>query len=127
MNLGLFLSLAVGVLGAVITVGDRTLLAGQSITVPCHYNPEYIPNVKYWCQGSMQVFCTSLARTDQSESAPFSNARIIIADDPAQNMFTVTMRELKEEDSGWYWCGVEIGEIWTKDDTMSLYISVIQG
>ncbi|XP_060762352.1 polymeric immunoglobulin receptor-like [Neoarius graeffei] len=131
MTLLLFLTVLLpqlsGVLCTVTTVGDQTLLQGQSITVPCLYNPEYIPNVKYWCKGSVHTFCTSLARTDESESAPFSNARITITDEPVQNVFMVTMRELKEEDSGWYWCGVEIGGIWNKDSYASLQISVKQG
>ncbi|XP_046732410.1 polymeric immunoglobulin receptor isoform X2 [Silurus meridionalis] len=111
-----------GVLGTVTTGQEQTVLEGQSITIPCHYSPEYTLNVKYWCQGSMKDFCTSLARTDQPQSD-----RITIADDPTQYVFTVTMRDLKEQDSAWYWCGVEIGGIWTKDSTKSHYIGVIQG
>ncbi|KAF4076406.1 hypothetical protein AMELA_G00214790 [Ameiurus melas] len=116
-----------GVLCTVTTVGDRTVLAGDSISVPCSYELQYAPNVKYWCQGSMKEFCTSLARTDQPENAPFSKARITIADNPKQYVFTVTMHELKEKDSGWYWCSVEIGGLWSVDITTSLYIRVIQG
>lgn len=123
MNFGLFvLSLFVGVLCTVTTAGERTVLAGQSITVSCHYSPEYHVNVKYWCQGTIKDFCKTLARTDELD-----NSRIMIADDQSQEVFTVTMRELKETDSGWYWCGVEVGGIWSKDITKSLYISVIQG
>ncbi|KAM9439766.1 polymeric immunoglobulin receptor isoform 1-T1 [Clarias gariepinus] len=116
-----------GLLCTVTTGGDQKVFEGQSLTIPCYYNPEYTPNVKYWCQGSIKDFCSTLARTDKSEYAPDSKAKISIADDPTQLMFTVTMRELKEKDSGWYWCGVEIGGIWSKDRTASLYISVIQG
>ncbi|KAF5892807.1 polymeric immunoglobulin receptor, partial [Clarias magur] len=116
-----------GVLCTVTTVGDQKVFEGQSITILCHYNPEYTSHVKYWCQGSIKDFCSTLARTDQPEHAPISKARITIADDPTQHMFTVTMRELKEKDSGWYWCGVEIGGMWSKDSTASLYISVTQG
>lgn len=119
-----FLSLAVDVLCTVTTEADRTVFAGQSITVPCHYNPVYTPNVKYWCYGSVKDFCSSLARTDQLGTG---NAQIIIADDPTQHVFTVTMHDLKKKDSGWYWCGVEIGGIWKADITTSLYITVIQG
>lgn len=127
MNLGLFLSLAVGVQCTVTTVGDQTVFAGQSITVPCSFDPKYTPNVKYWCYGSMKAFCTILARTDQPGTDLFSKARVTIADDPTQNVFTVTMRDLKEKDSGWYWCGVEIGGIGSLDSTTPIYISVTQG
>nr|ASA49415.1 polymeric immunoglobulin receptor [Carassius auratus] len=116
-----------GSLCTVSTVGDLSVLDGQSVTVPCHYNPQYISHVKYWCQGRMREFCTSLARTDEPESAPNGSGKVTIADDPTQHVFTVSMRELTEEDSGWYRCGVELGGMWVADSTASLYISVIQG
>ncbi|XP_073704654.1 polymeric immunoglobulin receptor [Garra rufa] len=111
----------------VSTVGDLAVLEGGSVTVPCHYNPQYISHVKYWCQGRMREFCTSLARTDDPESAPNGKGKVTIADDPTQHVFSVSMRDLTEEDSGWYWCGVELGGMWVSDSTASLYISVIHG
>uniref|UniRef100_A0A672SLF7 Polymeric immunoglobulin receptor n=1 Tax=Sinocyclocheilus grahami TaxID=75366 RepID=A0A672SLF7_SINGR len=111
----------------VSTVGDVSVLEGGSVTVPCHYNPQYISHVKYWCQGRMREFCTSLARTDDPDSAPNGKGMVTIADDPTQHVFTVSMRDLTEEDSGWYWCGVELGGMWVSDSAASLHISVIQG
>ncbi|XP_017552565.1 polymeric immunoglobulin receptor isoform X1 [Pygocentrus nattereri] len=116
-----------GSLCTVTTVRDLTVLEGQSVTVPCHYNPQYTHNVKYWCQGSMREFCSSLARTDDLESTPVGKGRVTIADDPAQYVFAVTMRDLKEADSSWYWCGVEVGSMWNVDSTASVYINVIHG
>ena len=66
----------------VTTVGDLSVLEGQSVTVPCHYNPQYISHVKYWCYGRMKDFCSSLARTDDPTSAPNVKGRVTIADDP---------------------------------------------
>ncbi|XP_056322833.1 polymeric immunoglobulin receptor [Danio aesculapii] len=111
----------------VTTIGDVAVLEGGSVTVPCHYNPQYISNVKYWCSGRMREFCSSLARTDNPESAPNGNGKVTIADDPTQHVFTVNMRNLTEDDSGWYWCGVELGGMWVSDSTASLYISVVKG
>uniref|UniRef100_A0A3B1JFT0 Polymeric immunoglobulin receptor n=1 Tax=Astyanax mexicanus TaxID=7994 RepID=A0A3B1JFT0_ASTMX len=116
-----------GALCTVTTIENQAVLEGQSVIIPCHYNPQYTQNVKYWCKGSMKEFCSSLARTDDPESAPFGKGKLTIADDPAQYVFTVTMRELKEEDSGWYWCGVEVGGMWSVDSTASIYISVVHG
>ncbi|XP_067309423.1 polymeric immunoglobulin receptor isoform X2 [Pseudorasbora parva] len=111
----------------VTTVGDLSVLEGQSVTVPCHYNPQYISNVKYWCYGRMIDFCSSLARTDDPKSAPHSKGKVTIADDPTQHVFTVSMQDLTVGDSGWYWCGVELGGMWVSDSTTSLYINVVQG
>uniref|UniRef100_A0AAY4AWT9 Ig-like domain-containing protein n=1 Tax=Denticeps clupeoides TaxID=299321 RepID=A0AAY4AWT9_9TELE len=121
----LLLSLLSGSAGLVTTLGDQVILEGRSITVPCHYDPQYIPNVKYWCQGRMKDFCTKLAQTvnQHKESAQ----KVSIADDPTQLVFTVTINDLKEADSGWYWCGVEVGGIWQADDATSLHISVVHG
>ncbi|XP_051985283.1 polymeric immunoglobulin receptor [Xyrauchen texanus] len=116
-----------GTLCTVTTVGDLTVLEGYSITVPCHYNPQYTSHVKYWCYGRMREFCSSLARTDDPESTQHGKGRVMIADDPSQHVFTVTMLDPTEGDSGWYWCGVELGGMWNADSTASLYISVIQG
>ncbi|KAK1790875.1 hypothetical protein P4O66_014729, partial [Electrophorus voltai] len=120
-------AIGLGAVCSVLTVGDLAVLEGGSVTVPCHYNPQYTQHVKYCCQGSLQEFCTSLARTDDPGSAPLGKGRVMIADDPSQHVFTVTMRELKEADSGWYWCAVEVGGIWSADSTASLYISAIHG
>ncbi|KAA0718588.1 CMRF35-like molecule 3 [Triplophysa tibetana] len=131
MFLKLFTVLVVGHLPGfyctMTTIGDLTVLEGQSVTVPCHFNPQYTSHVKYWCQGRLREFCTSLARTDDLESAPNGMGQVTIADDPTQHVFTVTMRNLMEGDSGWYWCGVELGGMWISDSAASLYISVVQG
>ncbi|KAM4605008.1 polymeric immunoglobulin receptor isoform 2-T2 [Polymixia lowei] len=109
----------------VTSVGELSVLEGRSVTAPCHYDPQYAGYVKYWCQGRMREFCTSLARTD-TPGSPLEE-RVSIFDDPVQQVFTVTMKDLKEGDSGWYWCGVEIGGIWSADVTASVHISVIHG
>uniref|UniRef100_A0A8C2XHZ1 Polymeric immunoglobulin receptor n=1 Tax=Cyclopterus lumpus TaxID=8103 RepID=A0A8C2XHZ1_CYCLU len=93
----------------VTTEGELAVMEGQSLTVPCHYDPQYAGYVKYWCRGKMREFCTSLARTDPAHPAA---RKVSIFDDPVQQVFTVTMGDLKETDSGWYMCGVEVGGVW---------------
>ncbi|KAJ8336564.1 hypothetical protein SKAU_G00377840 [Synaphobranchus kaupii] len=110
--------------GDVSTVKDMTVLEGRSVTVPCHYEPQYARHVKYWCRGAVRSFCSNLARTD---TAPPAEGKVSIADDPAQQVFTVTMSDLQEEDSGWYWCGVEVGDFWRTDDAVSVHITVSHG
>ncbi|KAG9333002.1 hypothetical protein JZ751_013877, partial [Albula glossodonta] len=62
-----------------------------------------------------------MARTD----TPQRKGRVSIIDDPAQQVFTVTMRNLQEGDSDTYWCGVEINR--AADDGFKLYLTVTEG
>ncbi|XP_076601268.1 polymeric immunoglobulin receptor isoform X3 [Chaetodon auriga] len=111
----------------VTTVGEHVVLEGESLTVPCQYEPQYASYVKYWCRGSMREFCSSLARTDNIRSDNPAEDKLSIFDDQVQLVFTVTMNNLKEADSGWYMCGVEIGGGWTADVATFTYIKVIHG
>ncbi|TNM98113.1 hypothetical protein fugu_014359 [Takifugu bimaculatus] len=109
-----------------VTTADHEMLVleGQSVTFPCHYEPQYASYVKYWCQGRMREFCTSLARTGDAGAAK-PGEKVSAVDDQVQQVFTVTMNNLTEADSGWYMCGVEIGSGWTADVASFVYIRVI--
>lgn len=109
--------------GHVTTADELLVLEGGSATVPCHYEPQYASYVKYWCQGRTREFCTSLARTSEAGAGE----KVSVVDDRVQQVFTVTMKNLTEADSGWYVCGVEIGGGWTADVASFVYIRVIQG
>ncbi|XP_053294408.1 polymeric immunoglobulin receptor [Pleuronectes platessa] len=111
----------------VTTAEEFEVLEGRSLTVPCHYDPQYASYVKYWCKGSMRDFCTSLARTDDPRAINPAVDKVSIFDDPVQLVFTVTMNNLKEQDSGWYICGVEIGGVWSRDAATYPYIKVVHG
>lgn len=75
----------------------------------------------------MREFCSSLARTDDPRSANPAEDKVSVSDDQAQQVFSVTMNNLKEGDSGWYMCGVEIGGVWNADVVAFTYIKVIHG
>ncbi|XP_030607468.1 polymeric immunoglobulin receptor isoform X2 [Archocentrus centrarchus] len=111
----------------VTTVDEVRVLEGGSITVPCRYDPQYANHVKYWCWGSMREFCSSLARTDETHPTNPTEDKVSIFDDPAQAVFTVTMNNLKEGESGWYMCGVELGNGWKPDDVAFTKVKVIHG
>lgn len=111
----------------ITTEEELAVLEGRSVTIPCHYEPQFASYVKYWCQGRTREFCTSIAQTDDLGSANPSEDKVSISDDPAQQVFTVTMRDLKEDDSGWYMCGVKIGGVWSADDFAFTHIKVVHG
>lgn len=75
----------------------------------------------------MREFCTSLARTDATGLANPAEDKVSITDDQVQLVSAVTMNNLKEEDSGWYMCGVEVGSGWTADVATYIHINVIHG
>ncbi|KAM9845404.1 polymeric immunoglobulin receptor isoform 2-T2 [Aulostomus maculatus] len=111
----------------VTTVKELSVLEGQTLAIPCHYEPQYASYVKYWCRGRMREFCSSLARTDDTDSVNPSDGKVSIFDDQVQLVFTVTMKGLKEDDSGWYMCGVERGGVWSADVAAFTNIKVIHG
>ncbi|XP_017537641.2 polymeric immunoglobulin receptor-like [Pygocentrus nattereri] len=97
------------------TLKNLTVKTGESLTIPCFYDGKYKSNLKYWCQGYYWSTCQIVAYTNTS-------GRTSVTDHPSQNMFTVELNSL--QDSGYYWCAVEIGRKWTPDDRDYLYLTV---
>ncbi|CAI5679623.1 unnamed protein product [Oreochromis niloticus] len=71
---------------------------GSSITVTCSHSNAYY-SVKYFCKGQ----CTD--KDILINSTTISNKKYKIED--KGNTFSVTISDLKEDDSGTYWCGIE--------------------
>ncbi|XP_072563196.1 polymeric immunoglobulin receptor-like [Paramormyrops kingsleyae] len=117
----LFLLIA-GLTGAdsVSSVRWVTVQSGGSVTIPCLYEDRYKNHVKYWCRGEDGQSCTSIVRTDSPQKGDVS-----IRDDPEQQVFTVTMNNLKIEDNDTYWCRVEISG--HSDDGEWVTLSVSDG
>ncbi|XP_064189862.1 CMRF35-like molecule 8 isoform X2 [Anguilla rostrata] len=109
--------------GAVSTVSNVAVQSGRSVTIPCHYDRKYEKHVKYWCWGKNWSTCSFVVRTD----SPKVEGETSITDDPDNHVFTVTMAKLNTEDSGYYWCAVEIGDHLTVDERKYLYLSVTAG
>uniref|UniRef100_A0AAQ4S0P4 Ig-like domain-containing protein n=1 Tax=Gasterosteus aculeatus aculeatus TaxID=481459 RepID=A0AAQ4S0P4_GASAC len=79
-----------------LLVSEVSVKAGGSISIPCLYSSQYTNHVKYLCKGYYWISCTYEVRTDQSNS--------VTIDTNVPNVFSVTMRGLKTESSGWYLC-----------------------
>ncbi|XP_045428184.1 CMRF35-like molecule 5 isoform X2 [Pipistrellus kuhlii] len=76
-----------------------------SLTVQCQYKPGWEASRKWWCRGAESGSCKILVKTN--ESAFGVKERVSIRDDQTNHMFTVTMKELRGEDTDTYWCGIE--------------------
>uniref|UniRef100_A0A3B3RBT7 Ig-like domain-containing protein n=1 Tax=Paramormyrops kingsleyae TaxID=1676925 RepID=A0A3B3RBT7_9TELE len=106
---------------SVSSVRRVTVQSGGSVTIPCLYEDRYKNHMKYWCKGDDGQSCTSIVRTD----FPQKKGDVSIRDDPEQQVFTVTMNNLKIEDNDTYWCRVEISG--HSDDGEWVTLSVSDG
>lgn len=98
--LHLILAGLMGIHSQIITVSQVSVKAGDSISIPCLYEPEYKTHVKYLCKGEKWRSCSAV-KTNQ----PDSSGKFLISDDPNQTIFTVKMKNLQNPIS--YWCAVE--------------------
>ncbi|XP_073704633.1 polymeric immunoglobulin receptor [Garra rufa] len=97
-----------------------TVQTGGSLFIPCYYDRKYTEHKKYWCfdAGSSYNYCSILAYANETKG------KVSVTDHPDQSFFTVTMRNLQYEDTGTYWCAVEIGGIIDVDTTEQLHLTV---
>ncbi|XP_056276745.1 polymeric immunoglobulin receptor isoform X2 [Pseudoliparis swirei] len=73
---------------------------GSSVTVECHYSERYRDSEKKWCRSGDWRTCL-LTGADGSYEDP----SVALSDDRSWT-FTITLKELRMRDSGWYWCSV---------------------
>nr|XP_023665853.1 CMRF35-like molecule 7 [Paramormyrops kingsleyae] len=77
---------------------------GGTVQIACPYHSFYRDNVKYWCRGYNWIYCSVLQR---SRPTPPQDGDLLVLDNKQSHMFTVTMRRVQEQDSGWYWCAIQ--------------------
>ncbi|XP_067309556.1 polymeric immunoglobulin receptor-like [Pseudorasbora parva] len=99
---------------------ELTVQTGGSVIIPCYYDSKYTEHKKYWCfhAKSSYDYCSILAYANETKG------KVSVMDHPDQRFFTVTMRDLQNEDTGAYWCAVEIGGILQMDETEQLHLTV---
>ncbi|XP_067309064.1 polymeric immunoglobulin receptor-like [Pseudorasbora parva] len=99
---------------------ELTVQTGGSVIIPCYYDRKYTEHKKYWCfhAKSSYFYCSILAYANETKG------KVSVMDHPDQSFFTVTMRDLQNEDTGSYWCAVEIGGIFQMDEKEQLHLTV---
>ncbi|XP_067241023.1 polymeric immunoglobulin receptor-like [Chanodichthys erythropterus] len=80
--------------------------SGGGVTIPCGYDKKYKENEKYFCKGQW-LTCTDKIRTEEKNKW-VQKGRFSLYDDRRSAVFTVTIRDLKQRDSGIYYCATEI-------------------
>ncbi|XP_072566540.1 polymeric immunoglobulin receptor-like isoform X5 [Paramormyrops kingsleyae] len=89
-----------------------------SVTIPCFYDDRYKTNVKYWCRGREWRSCTPIVHSDSPQEG-----KVSVRDDPDQRVFTVTINNFTDGDSGYYWCCVKINGASDPGDQVSLSVT----
>ncbi len=90
-----------------------SIQTGGSVTIPCYYDKKYTQQKKYWFS---EIDGTYTNTTEKNLS---------VIDDPDQSLFTVTMRNLQNKHTGFYYCVVETEG--TLTITYEVYIKVQSG
>uniref|UniRef100_A0A8C1T7G8 Immunoglobulin domain-containing protein n=1 Tax=Cyprinus carpio TaxID=7962 RepID=A0A8C1T7G8_CYPCA len=78
-------------------------VTGEHLNITCHYENKLKNDVKFICKSSSTSLCEKSATKVSSEIN--SNGRFSLRDNESAGVFTVTITDLTEEDSGIYWCG----------------------
>ncbi|XP_059407686.1 CMRF35-like molecule 8 [Carassius carassius] len=84
-------------------VSRVSAVTGQHLNISCHYKSELKNDVKFICKGSDPSVCVTSAIRTSSEIKSYG--RFSLSDNESAGVFTVTITDLTEEDSGIYWCG----------------------
>ncbi|XP_056599909.1 CMRF35-like molecule 1 isoform X2 [Triplophysa dalaica] len=77
-----------------------TVQPGGSVTIPCYYDSKYTQQRKFWFSEADK--CAIYTN--------FTSETVSVIDHPAQSLFTVTMRNLKMNQYGEFYCFVETYE-----------------
>ncbi|XP_061086573.1 polymeric immunoglobulin receptor-like [Conger conger] len=88
----LYLSVTAGTPGLWVEQQEVAGVEGGHVSVPCHYNEPR--SMKKWCRIEGSCVEVNSGKSGRSE----------MKDDRSKKVFTVTVRELNTEDTGWYWC-----------------------
>lgn len=92
------------VLGILTLSGPQEVraTAGDTAVISCQYHSFYYDYIKYLCKGYYWYHCTVLIRTKDR-----TKDNLQITDDRGHLTFTITMTNVRIEDSGWYWCAID--------------------
>ncbi|NXX86759.1 PIGR protein, partial [Urocolius indicus] len=81
---------------------------GGSLSIRCHHDPKGSYEKKYLCRWQA-ASCSLLVDADGFVHKSYEGRIQIVPSDQENGTYTVVMRQLREEDAGWYWCGAKDG------------------
>ncbi|XDV16584.1 hypothetical protein PO909_016235, partial [Leuciscus waleckii] len=89
----------------VVSSMSVTGYSGGVVNITCKSKKEYTANTKYFCKGKRPD--NPKSKTNESDKW-VQSGRFSLYDDRSSSVFTVIIRDLREEDSGTYQCAVDI-------------------
>ncbi|NXO09214.1 PIGR protein, partial [Oriolus oriolus] len=81
---------------------------GGSLSFQCHHDPKGTYEKKYLCRWKAGS-CPVLLDDEGFVLEPYKGRMQMSGGDPERGTYTVVLRQLREEDAGWYWCGARSG------------------
>ncbi|NWI84783.1 PIGR protein, partial [Pitta sordida] len=81
---------------------------GGSLSFKCHYDPKGSYKKKYLCRWK-EGSCSVLLDDDGFVHKAYKGRIQITSSDPKHGTYTVVMSQLREGDTGWYWCRAQSG------------------
>uniref|UniRef100_A0A673MK37 Immunoglobulin V-set domain-containing protein n=1 Tax=Sinocyclocheilus rhinocerous TaxID=307959 RepID=A0A673MK37_9TELE len=114
----------VGVMSSISVRG----YSGGGVIITCRYYEGYTDNAKYFCRGQKKIteWCSELIKTDKKNGGKWvDSGRFSLFDDTRAAVFTVTFRDLSEQDSDTYYCAVDISGI--IDSYTEVNLNVVTG
>ncbi|XP_053492999.1 polymeric immunoglobulin receptor-like isoform X2 [Ictalurus furcatus] len=106
--------------------GDSKKVTGYSgggVLIKCKYYTKYRENQKYFCKGSVPG-CSDQIKTG-AKNEWINSGRFSLFDDTKSAEFSVKIRELTVEDTGMYYCGVNLP--WENDIYTPVDLKVKEG
>ncbi|XP_060755596.1 polymeric immunoglobulin receptor-like [Neoarius graeffei] len=85
---------------------NKNVLVGKDMNITCQYPNSYRSNPKFFCKVLHSRICAYKTSVEESRKA-VKEEKISQYDDRAKKVFTVIMKQVRAQDSGEYWCGVE--------------------
>ncbi|XP_058258699.1 polymeric immunoglobulin receptor-like isoform X5 [Hemibagrus wyckioides] len=100
----------------------KTVHAGGDLTVHFKYPESLRSNPKFLCKRNQNAACSHKASVTGSRKN-VTMGKFSLYDDRAKQTFSVSIRDVTEQDSGEYWCGAEAA--WTSDHGYRVYFTRI--
>ncbi|KAI4902839.1 hypothetical protein NFI96_006871 [Prochilodus magdalenae] len=80
---------------------------GHSVQIRCSYESGYETYMKYLCRGECSILPWETEDIPVQSGSTAEDQRFSLDDDTAARVFTITITDLRPEDKGTYWCGIQ--------------------